>query len=632
MESHRNRQLKKATKKSHQITYENEDAARSALIEFCIYVCFLTVTLLVATSSRHMSMYFFSKGIENLFLSREVNTFTHEASVRFADLATTADMWAFLETKFIIDLHGDNASQSSTSGERAAGTHSVENKLIFLEQNLVLGPPRLRQIRVKEGSCDVHDVFGRYFNKCYADYSSGVEDTSKEFKSAKYKTLNELGAHSIWGEISTYRSGGFVKDFTYDFNENKQIMSNLKTEKWLDRASRLIIVEFTLFNANRNIMNNVKFIGELPSTGGVVTSYSIQSVKMASVFWKDGIWVLLTGILFYMFIIYYTIVEIMEVLRIGVANYVRIMWNFVDFLIIVLAYLTLIYNIWHPFYVNTLYKKFEEKPNEFLVLDTFCFWNLMYRNTLAICTFLVCIKIFKFISFNKTMRQFNATVSTCLRDLLGFSVMFGIVFLAYAQLGLLLFGNVHYDFRNFYESLLTMIRMILGDFDYEGIEAANHVLGPIYFLTYIFLVFFILLNMFLAIINDTYSSVKSEVQGGRNYLTLYLRKLLHKFCPKCCRPAAQSDEERGPHTESRREGDQSKHSLRKDNASDYFEPVRRQESETQSAEAAAISRLTARVAALEDVIEQLVGDVDRTMRKVVPRRRKRPNSRQEASS
>ncbi|XP_017461644.1 PREDICTED: polycystin-2-like, partial [Rhagoletis zephyria] len=277
MESHRNRQLKKATKKSHQITYENEDAARSALIEFCIYVCFLTVALLVATSSRHMSMYFFSKGIENLFLSREVNTFTHEASVRFADLATTADMWAFLETKFIIDLHGvgdtgdgntgdgntgdgntgDNASQPSTSGERTAGTHSAENKLIFLEQNLVLGPPRLRQIRVKEGSCDVHDVFGRYFNKCYADYSSGVEDTSKEFKSAKYKTLNELGAHSIWGEISTYRSGGFVKDLTYDFNENKQMMSNLKTEKWLDRASRLIIVEFTLFNANRNIMNNV---------------------------------------------------------------------------------------------------------------------------------------------------------------------------------------------------------------------------------------------------------------------------------------------------------------------------------------------------------------------------------------
>ncbi|XP_050340916.1 polycystic kidney disease 2-like 2 protein, partial [Bactrocera neohumeralis] len=188
-----------ATKKTHRISYENEDAARSALIEFCIYVCFLVMTLLVASSSRNMSMYFFNKGIENIFLSREVNTSSHEASVRFAELATTADMWAFLETKFIMDLHGvddregavedDNEGSENSSGEgNTAGSsaerrrRSAEDKLVFLEQNLVLGPPRLRQLRVKENSCNVHNVFGRYFSKCYADYSSSDEDTTAIYK------------------------------------------------------------------------------------------------------------------------------------------------------------------------------------------------------------------------------------------------------------------------------------------------------------------------------------------------------------------------------------------------------------------------------------------------------------------
>lgn len=146
----------------------------------------------MASSSRNMSMYFFNKGIEDLFLSREVKTSAHEASVRFAHLATTADMWAFLETKFIMDLHGvddreganeggegeDNIASNLTSRRR----RSAEDKLIFLEQNLVLGPPRLRQIRVKENSCDVHNVFGRYFSKCYGDYSSSDEDTSDIYK------------------------------------------------------------------------------------------------------------------------------------------------------------------------------------------------------------------------------------------------------------------------------------------------------------------------------------------------------------------------------------------------------------------------------------------------------------------
>ena len=36
-------------------------------------------------------------------------------------------------------------------------------------------------------------------------------------------------------------------------------------------------------------------------------------------------------------------------------------------------------------------------------------------------------------------------------------------------------------------------------------------MGPIYFITYVFFVFFVLINMFLAIINDTYAEVKEDL-------------------------------------------------------------------------------------------------------------------------
>ena len=39
----------------------------------------------------------------------------------------------------------------------------------------------------------------------------------------------------------------------------------------------------------------------------------------------------------------------------------------------------------------------------------------------------------------------------------------------------------------------TQLRIILGDFDYNAIERANRVLGPIYFFTYVFFGFFVLL-------------------------------------------------------------------------------------------------------------------------------------------
>lgn len=71
--------------------------------------------------------------------------------------------------------------------------------------------------------------------------------------------------------------------------------------------------------------------------------------------------------------------------------------------------------------------------------------------------------------------------------------MFMIVFLAYAQLGCLLFGATHPDFRDMATSVITLMRMFLGDFEYKLLEQANYVLGPIYFISYIMLVFFILL-------------------------------------------------------------------------------------------------------------------------------------------
>lgn len=81
----------------------------------------------------------------------------------------------------------------------------------------------------------------------------------------------------------------------------------------------------------------------------------------------------------------------------------------------------------------------------------------------------------------------------------------------------MLFGTENPDFQSFKTSMFTAMRIILGDFDYLALERTNRILGPIYFILYIFFVFFILLNMFLAIVNDTYSEVKAEKITSTNF-------------------------------------------------------------------------------------------------------------------
>lgn len=62
-------------------------------------------------------------------------------------------------------------------------------------------------------------------------------------------------------------------------------------------------------------------------------------------------------------------------------------------------------------------------------------------------------QLFKFININKTMSQLSSTMSRCAKDLVGFAIMFFIIFLAYAQLAYLVFGTQVNDFSTFQASM-----------------------------------------------------------------------------------------------------------------------------------------------------------------------------------
>ncbi len=59
------------------------------------------------------------------------------------------------------------------------------------------------------------------------------------------------------------------------------------------------------------------------------------------------------------------------------------------------------------------------------------------------------VKIFKFVSFSETMGQLTATLNYALYDMIGFTVMFTIVFAAFVQCGTLMFGQTSAEYKTF---------------------------------------------------------------------------------------------------------------------------------------------------------------------------------------
>ncbi len=310
----------------------------------------------------------------------------------------------------------------------------------------------------------------------------------------------------------------------YDTAYNN-LVNTMLNNYWLDRGTRAVFLDFTVYNANINMFCGIRLILECPAAGGCMPSYLFRPAKLIRYVTPLDYFVLALEILFALFLVYYTIEELIEI-KIHKFKYFTQVWNILDIVILIIGVICMIFDVYRTISVNTVLDSLLANPNQYPEFDILISGQTSFNNAIAILTFMCWVKFFKYVSFNKTMNQLSETLGRCTKDLVGFSVMFFIVFFAYVQLGYLLFGSQIFDYSSISNAMFALFRTILGDFDFIGLQTAAPTLGPIFFISYIFFVFFVLINMFLAIINDTYAGVKGEIsEGGTDaHFAAYFKK------------------------------------------------------------------------------------------------------------
>ncbi|NXU58143.1 PK2L2 protein, partial [Turnix velox] len=393
-------------------------------------------------------------------------------------------------------------------------TSQNSNSSHIYYENLLLGVAQIRQLKVHNNSCSIYPYFQDLLEDCYSEYRYQVEDRSEfglKSDSEWQYTLGSSLSPWYWGSMGFYSSGGYRFTLPKSKQESLEKLEFLRENNWLTRGTRIVFIDFSTYNANVNLFCIVRLVVEFPATGGAHTSSHTYSVKLLRYVKNYDYFLASCEITFCLFIIVFIIQEVIKIRKLK-KNYFKNAWNYLDLLLLVVSILAIAFNIYRTIAVSTLMEGLLSDPHTYPDFYFLAFWQVLYNNMIAVNVFFAWIKLFKFVSFNKTMIQLSSTLSRCAKDILGFAIMFFIIFFAYAQLGYLVFGLQVEEFSSFQNCIFTQFRIVLGDFNFEAIEAADRILGPIYFITFVFFVFFILLNMFLAIINDTYSEVKADFQ------------------------------------------------------------------------------------------------------------------------
>ncbi|KAL7889436.1 hypothetical protein AOLI_G00016940 [Acnodon oligacanthus] len=509
---------------------EENDSSRevylkNVLREMVTYIFFLITLCIITYGMVSTNMYFYTKVMSQLFVDTPVS---NGDPTTFKTLSTMEDFWRYTEGPFLNGMYWDVWYNNKSL---------PENQSLIYYENLLLGVPRLRQVKVLNKSCPVHEDLKDEVYDCYSTYSPASEDKApfglKNGTAWVYSEESSLGEGSFSGEVDTYRGGGYYQDLSRTREESARQLRELKDNLWLDRGTRAVFLDFSVYNGNVNLFCIVRMLVEFPATGGAVTSWQFQTVRLVRYISSWDYFVGTCEVVFCLFVLYYMVEEVLEI-HLHRLHYFKSLWNCLDVAIVTLSVPAIIMNIYRTSAVSNRLRHLLENHSTYPNFEPLAQLQVQFNNLAAVIVFLAWVKLFKFINFNKTMSQLSTTMSRCAKDLLGFAIMFFIVFLAYAQLAYLVFGNQHNDFSTFQACIFTQFRIILGDFDFSEIEQTNRVLGPIYFTTFVFFMFMILLNMFLAIINDTYSEVKADMAQQRSEMEIadLIKKGYHKAMVK----------------------------------------------------------------------------------------------------
>lgn len=417
--------------------------------------------------------------------------------------------------------------------------------------NIVLGTVRVRQLRVVENlGCQVSRWYSHIYPDCYGSYSPSYVSTREYaprfvpsyLKSTyRYSTAQQTAQVPTWIPGMTYAGDGFTFDLPWNATDSRTMIGDLWQWEWVDQATRAIIVELTVLNSNVNVIVNNKIIFEFDPTGivkGTVVSNgaraflltpSTTTPEAVSVYTMQIVLVVIFFLFTcYMFWLMYKTCrnfigeKPLQYLKkqscmgkIGfffhtIFYYMRYAWNLVDLLMIGLFFT-------HIFLRVTTYSSISSQPNlapgvighpELYMPFSAGMGPLVFANNiLSIIALLVWVKLFKYLCMSSYFRLLVRILERCALQLVIFSVLLVIIFFGFAVAFFVGWGGSEEYYSTLPKSFLVGFFLLIDGYDVNEawFEPGRDWIMPLVFFSYIALIYFVLMNIAIAIVLDVYA-------------------------------------------------------------------------------------------------------------------------------
>ena len=376
--------------------------------------------------------------------------------------------------------------------------------------------------------------FGQDLPECVGSYWVGDEDTgsyNNSWKKPLSPSASEDGPwsyQSTWklktvpysGIHATYSGGGFVLEMLSNIDQ-LNLLNSIKNTDWIDDRTRAIFAEFTLYNPNADLFSVVMIFFELTEVGGVFPNHQIFTAKLYHYSTDIGPYIAICEVLFLLFNIAFTYIEIKRYRKLGRKEYFQDIWSFAEILQLAVAYTVVGLFFQRMVSASDILEQYRESHGQkFVSFYTAIAWDFVLGYVVAFQVAYITLKSVKLLRFNKRTFMILDTITFSRSNLLSFAFMFIVFMIAFGHFTYLAFGSILYGYKSFGISLFTMLNFALGASDLPSMYEANRILGPAYFAIFVFFSQWCFLTIFVAILNFAINDSKAMTEQRKSKFEL----------------------------------------------------------------------------------------------------------------
>ncbi|XP_067671591.1 polycystin-1-like [Haliotis asinina] len=483
--------------------------------EVVAYVLYLIILFMVSVHNRDPNSFLIKDNLLNMIAGTSA----------FTKVTTGNDFWNWTRHYLLPNLYANKHFDGSPLEER--GQRFVSNMVAYR-----VGPLRFRQHRVVTGQCHRPPDLPKNFVKCSHAWSWERQDTKLYLEGWQrvatnvtpatplnypwgYKTFSKTNGIPHVGKVGVYPAGGYVADLIGSEIRVSKMVDALKEKEWIDKYTRVVFAEFTVYNPNVNMFAMIMATMEIMSTGSSAVDVIVRPFRLFSYLGGYGVVVAICDALSLVFIVYFFVREC-KILKKQKWEYFRHFWNFLELSILLLSLTTVAMYVGRHLMTTYAISKVTKLRDRFYNFQRLAMWDELFTILLAFVIFVSMFKIIHMLRFNKKMSMLAGTLRKAAQELSAFSVVFVCFIIAFMSLGFLTFGANVEGYSSVLLSLETLLSFALGHYQFEELSMANRTIGPIFFFAYIMFVVLLMLNMFVTILNDSFSVVRTKVNSEQN--------------------------------------------------------------------------------------------------------------------